>query len=70
MKPLKDKKIIDRLFIEGKKIYTPSINVRFLICESQVLISVPTRIFKRAVDRNKVKRLIRESLKDIKNNDY
>ena len=63
MKTLKDKKVIDRIFSEGKKIYTPSVYAKFIEGDSEVLIIVPIRLFKRAVDRNKIKRMIRESVR-------
>ena len=37
---------------------------------AQVLISVPKRNFKHAVDRNRIKRLIREAYRKCKNNFY
>lgn len=63
MESLKNKKIISELFVTGKKIYTTTINAKYLTGNPEVMISVPIRLFKRAVDRNRVKRLIRESLK-------
>jgi ribonuclease P protein component len=60
MKSLKDKNIISNLFISGRKIYTTTINAKFLPGEPEVMISVPIRLFKRAVDRNMIKRMIRE----------
>jgi ribonuclease P protein component len=61
MKSLKDKNIISNLFISGRKIYTPTINAKFLPGEPEVMVSVPIRLFKRAVDRNAIKRMIREA---------
>jgi ribonuclease P protein component len=61
MKSLKDKNIINDLFISGRKIYTLTINAKFLPGEPEVMVSVPIRLFKRAVDRNAIKRMIREA---------
>ncbi|UXP33910.1 ribonuclease P protein component [Reichenbachiella agarivorans] len=63
---LHSKKEIDALFTKGASFYLYPFSVRFLPRESapschQVLISVSKRNFKRAVDRNRIKRLIRES---------
>ncbi len=60
MKTLKDKKVIDRIFREGKKIQISSVYAKFIEGNSEVLISVPIKKFKRAVDRNKIKRMLRE----------
>ncbi len=62
---------IQLLFREGsiikkyplKLLYLPIINENF---STQVLISVPKRKFKRAVHRNRIKRLIRESYRNQK----
>jgi ribonuclease P protein component len=61
MKSLKDKNIISNLFISGRKIYTTTINAKFLPGDPEVMVSVPIRLFKRAVDRNMIKRMIREA---------
>jgi ribonuclease P protein component len=64
MKSLKRKSEIERLFSkEATKINTLSIRARVVSGEGEILISVPSKTFKRAVDRNRLKRLIRESLK-------
>jgi ribonuclease P protein component len=67
------KKIIDKLFREGNSIYhhpftiiytfekLPIENVLF-----QIVISVSKKKFKKAVDRNNIKRLIRESFRKNK----
>jgi ribonuclease P protein component len=70
MKSLKSKSIIDELFTSGRKSYNKTVNARFLPGESEVLISVPMRLFKRAVDRNKIKRLMRESARKYENRGY
>lgn len=70
MKSLKDKKVIDRLFSEGRKIYTPTVNAKFISGEPEVMISVPIRLFKRAVDRNRLKRVIRELVRNKVNSQF
>lgn len=57
---------ISEVFKEGKVVFSYPFKVCYLpnnSAESKVLISVPKRSFKRAVDRNKIKRKIRESLR-------
>lgn len=69
MKALKNKSKIDEIFTsKGKSAYTPTVKARFVSGEGEVLITVPTKLFKRAVDRNRLKRLMRESIrtKDMK----
>jgi ribonuclease P protein component len=64
---LKSKRIIDSLFLSGEVLNKPPFRLIFSeIYESdfvgvQVLISVPKRRFKLAVNRNKIRRLISES---------
>lgn len=64
---LKSRKIIGRLYTEGKSIKVFPLRMVFLQTDHtsdfpcQVAVSVPKRNFKRAVDRNRIKRLLRES---------
>ena len=64
---LKSRKLIEQLFLEGKRITTFPILLVYLETEHlskykiQASFSVPKRRFKRAVDRNRIKRLMRES---------
>ncbi|CAI9681755.1 ribonuclease P protein component [Elizabethkingia anophelis] len=60
---LKAKKDIDRLFKEGKWITTGNLRIIWLACESEtkVGVSISKRYFKKAVHRNRVKRLLREA---------
>jgi len=64
---LKSRKIIGRLYGEGKSIKVFPLRMVYLQTTHtsnfpcQVGVSVPKRNFKRAVDRNRIKRLIRES---------
>src|SRR5579885_614101 len=61
---LSSKKSIQELFDKGSSFYLHPIKVYFLKSDnselSQLLISVPKSNFKRAVDRNTLKRRIRE----------
>ena len=63
---LSSKKKIDQLFEEGFSFRLNSFRVQSLLSKEKisyhsVLISVPKRNFKRAVDRNLIKRRIREA---------
>ena len=62
---LTKKKLIEELFAKGSYFYLAPFKVVYLeepsIQYHQVLISVPKRIFKKAVTRNKLKRRIREA---------
>ena len=65
-------KVINKLFSEGKKFSVEPIRVVWLDMEmegdypAQVLISVSKKLFKRAVDRNLIKRRIREAYRKNK----
>lgn len=64
---LKSRKAIAQLFIEGQSVKSFPIKMIYLpidkeeISETKVAFSVPKRNFKLAVDRNRVKRLLREA---------
>ena len=64
---LSSKKRIDELFENGSSFYLSPLRILWLEkkldveAHAQVLISVSKKNFKRAVDRNKIKRLIREA---------
>ena len=68
---LKSRKLLQKLFAEGKHvsahplraIWLPENDIRFF----QASVSVSSRHFKKAVDRNRIKRLIREALRLQKN---
>ena len=64
---LKSKKTIDSLFSKGKSIFLYPFRIKYLpasefnIHKNQFMVTVPKRLFKRAVDRNLLKRRIREA---------
>lgn len=64
---LKSKKLIDKLFIEGKSVSSYPIKLIYLRAELQfdtpiqAGVTVPKKNFKSAVKRNNIKRLMRES---------
>lgn len=68
---LKSKKDIDILFKKGKRIHSPILTLVYIqkkteVNESkfpQLLVSVPKRNFKKAVDRNLLKRRLKESFR-------
>ena len=63
---LRKKKLIDRLFAEGTSFFIYPFRIFWLPTPletnfpAQILISVTKRVFKKAVDRNRIKRQIRE----------
>ncbi|MFD0994002.1 ribonuclease P protein component [Tenacibaculum geojense] len=69
---LKSRKLIGRLYTEGKTIKTFPLRMVYIQTEHtsdypvQVGVSVPKRNFKKAVDRNRIKRLLRESYRKQK----
>lgn len=62
---LKSRKIIEALFVDGKSINKSPLKVYYLpnlkSKVSQVSFAVPKRNFKHAVDRNRIKRQLREA---------
>lgn len=67
---LSSKKLIDLLFSEGHSSKAFPISIKYLntakVADTQVLISVPKKKFKRAVDRNLLKRRVREAYRQNK----
>ena len=64
---LKRRKIIEQLFSEGRAVSAYPIRVQYKLVDEllaeplQAGFSASSRIFKRAVDRNRIKRLMREA---------
>ena len=56
---------IDNLFKTGKKSYGKILKVVSVAGNGEIIISAPIKTFKRAVDRNRVKRLIREAIREV-----
>lgn len=72
---LKSRKQIELLFKEGKTFSVPPLRVYYSFCPLptadcplQFGVAVGTKHFKKAVDRNRVKRLMREAWRLQKNN--
>ncbi len=65
---LKSQKLIDEIFEEGKSVTVFPLKMVYLYTgnSNQVGVSVSKRIFKRAVDRNRIKRLMREAYRHNK----
>lgn len=77
MKPLKGKKKVDILFEKGNRLSSKLVRCVFLKQETNevfYVVSVPKKSFPRAVDRNKIKRVLREIIRKnefvIKNNGF
>ncbi len=68
-KSLKNKKLIDQLFKQGNSLVAYPLRVVWMPADYKqdepflVAFSVPKKKFKRAVDRNRIKRLMRESFR-------
>jgi ribonuclease P protein component len=66
---LKGKKVIEQLFLSGKSDWNSPVRLVYLIdhetTENELIagVSVSKRLFKRAIDRNLIKRRMRESLR-------
>lgn len=62
---LKNKKVISELFDKGKYLSSGNVLVKYLDSEPGFLFTASSKKFKKAVDRNRVKRILRESVKNI-----
>jgi ribonuclease P protein component len=73
---LRSRKIIEQIIEEGKSIYISPFRFSWTLTELntqfpiQFAIAVPKRFFKRAVDRNRIKRLVREVYRKNKSRLY
>ena len=72
---LKSKKLIEQLFVEGKSVSAFPLRLVYMEVEfdddskQKTGVSVSKRNFKRAVDRNSIKRLLREAYR-LQKDDY
>jgi ribonuclease P protein component len=70
---LKSKKLIDQVFLEGKSFAVSPFRIYYLINDAnkkellQFGVGVSSRNFKKAVERNRIKRLTREAYRLQKN---
>ena len=68
---LKSRKLIEQLFKEGKSFSSGPIRIIYLFRDSDVPVqsgvTVSSKNFKKAVDRNRIKRLLREAYRLQKN---
>ncbi len=69
MEILKNKIVINELFEKGKYLSNGVVMIKFLESKSnEFLFAVSSKKFKRAVDRNRIKRLMKESVRKIEVN--
>ncbi len=73
---LHSKKLVNKLFVKGSSFFLHPFKVLYTFEDSnqkvpaKIVITVPKRNFRKAVDRNQVKRLVRESYRVHKNELY
>lgn len=66
MKPLKGNKNVEVLFSSGKRVSSSFLHCVYILNnnrDSRFVVSVPKKNFSLAVDRNKIKRLLREIIR-------
>ena len=68
MKPLKGKTNVEVLFSSGKRVSSSFLHCVYLLNkeDSRFVVSVPKKNFSLAVDRNKIKRQLREIIRKNK----
>lgn len=69
------KVLIEKLFKTGRSFHCPPFKIVWLqvsesVAPAQLVISVPKRLFKKAVDRNRIKRMTREAYRNYKQQLY
>ncbi|CAN5582554.1 ribonuclease P protein component [soil metagenome] len=73
---LSSRKLIEKIIAEGTSIHVSPFRLSWAVTKiktsfpAQLAIAVPKRFFKRAVDRNRIKRLIREVYRKNKSGIY
>lgn len=73
---LRSRKLIEKIIGEGKSVHMYPFRFSWIVTDLktnfpvQFAISVPKRFFKRAVDRNRIKRLVREVYRKNKSDLY
>lgn len=73
---LSSRKLLEKIIAEGTSVHTPPFRLSWIAAElkskfpAQIAIAVPKRFFKRAVDRNRIKRLVREVYRKNKSGIY
>ena len=66
MRTLKKVKDITKVFVEGKqRTIVDNVAIKTIDGTHGYVFAVSTKNFKRAVDRNRIKRLMREEVKDV-----
>lgn len=55
--------MIEKLFTEGKRVMNKNLMVRIMGGDNAYMVTVSSKNFKRAVDRNRIKRLLREVIR-------
>ena len=72
LKRLKGKDLIDALFKKGTQLKSKNLFLKILKSSDETSlsagVSVPKKNFKRAVDRNQIKRQLRETFKQVEKN--
>ena len=62
---IKNKAIIDSIFKDGKTISNNLVMFKYLESNLGILFCVSSKRFKRAVDRNRIKRLMRQGVSNL-----
>jgi ribonuclease P protein component len=67
---VKSRKLVEQLFQQGQVLHLPPFRISYLLNQTEGLqfgVGAGTRYFKKAVDRNRIKRLVREAYRLQKN---
>lgn len=60
---VKNKNVIDTLFTKGKTYVNKTLMIKMIDGDNNYMVTVSSKNFKRAVDRNRIKRLMREVIR-------